>query len=243
MFAGNGYNLVLVARRKERLGKLADGLKKEFGILVKVIPKDLSVPSSPKEIFDELLEESIHVDVLVNNAGFGAYGPFSETNLKRELDMIQVNLVSLTELTRLFLPEMLERGRGRILNVASIVVFAPGPFYAVYGATKAYVLSLSEAIAAEFEGTGVTVTALCPGGTKTEFYKIAQREDIVKSSPIMDAKTVAQIGYHGLMEGKRVVIPGTLNKLFKFLSTIVPRKVIVKIIKNKMESPKNEKFR
>jgi hypothetical protein len=197
----------------------------------------LSVATSPKEIFDELQQESVQVDVLVNNAGFNVYGPFSETDLMEELQMIQVNLVSLTHLTKLFLPGMLKQGYGKILNVGSTGSFGPGPLNAVYCATKAYVLSFSEAIAEELEGTGVTVTALCPGATKTEFAKRAGMEDVkLFQSRLMDARTVAEIGYRALMEGKRVVVAGIYNKLQMSLIRFLPRKMVTKMVKDMMST-------
>ena len=237
LFAQDGYDLVLVARNKQKLEELANKLKKNFGVSAKVISKDLSVAASPQEIFDELYQESIHIAILVNNAGFGGCGHFSGTNLKNELDMIQVNLVSLTHLTKLFLPGMLEQGSGKILNVGSTGSFVPVPLEAVYGATKAYVLSFSEAIAEELEGTGVTVTALCPGPTHTGFAKRAQMEDARMFKfgfGIMNAETVAEIGYRGLMKGNRVVIPGIFNRLQMFLIKFTPGKIVAKLTKYQM---------
>ena len=232
LFAQDGFDLVLVARNNQRLEQLADELKENFGISVKVISKDLSVVTSPQEIFDELQQESIRIDILVNDAGVGLFGHFSETDLIKELQMIQVNLVSLTHLTKLFLPEMLKYGYGKILNVGSIGSFTPNPLSAVYGATKAYVLSFSEAIAEELQGTGITVTALCPGPTKTNFHKRAQVDDTKHEG--MDARTVAEIGYRSLLKGRRIVIPGIFNKLQIFLTRFMPRNLIAKIAKNLM---------
>lgn len=236
LFARDGYNLVLVARNEQKLKQIANELKENFGISAKVILKDLSNTNSPKEIFDKLQQESVRIDILVNNAGFGVYGVFSETSLIEELQMIQVNLVSLTHLTKLFLPEMLKHRYGKILNVGSIGSFVPGPLNAVYCATKAYVLSFSEAIAEELRDTGVTVTALCPGTTRTEFHKRARMEDInLLRFGVMDARTVAKIGYRALMKGReRVVIPGAYNRIQMFLSRFMPRKMLVKIVKYQM---------
>ncbi|ODS38469.1 MAG: short-chain dehydrogenase [Candidatus Altiarchaeales archaeon WOR_SM1_86-2] len=237
LFAQDGYNLVLVARNKEVLDQLADELEKEFEISTKVISKDLSVAASPKEIFDELRQESIRVDVMVNNAGFNVYGNFSETDLKKELQMIQVHIVSLTRLTKIFLPWMLKQGCGRILNVCSTGSFVPCPLDAVYCATKAYVLSFSEAIAEELQGTGVTVTALCPGVTWTRFQERAQmpRDLRLFKFGAMDAKTVAETGYRGLMKGKRIVIPGIYNKLQVFLLKFTPGRMATKMTKYYMD--------
>lgn len=236
LFAQDGYNLVLVARNEQRLKQIADELKKDFGISAKIISKDLSVAESPKEIFDELQRESIRIDILVNNAGFGVYGVFSETDITKELEMIQVNLVSLTQLVKLFLPRMLEQGYGRILNVGSIGSFVPGPLNAVYCATKAYVLSFSEGIAEELRGTGVTVTALCPGATRTEFHNRSQMKDInLLKFGVMDAQTVAKIGYRTLMEGRKIVIiPGAYNKIQMFFTRFMPGKILSKIVRYQM---------
>ncbi len=163
LFAQDSYDLVLIARSENKLQDLAAKLQNEFGSQVKVIVQDLGINFAPKTIFSQLQEENITIDVLVNNAGFATYGLFTETDLQAELEMMQVNMVALTHLTKLFLPGMVQRRQGKILNIASTAAFQPGPLMAVYYATKAYVLSFSEAIANELIGTGVTVTVLCPG--------------------------------------------------------------------------------
>jgi len=171
LFAADDYNLVLVDKDELKLTEVAEKFELKFGNFVKAIVKDLSISSSPDEIFMELQQANIQVDVLVNNAGFGTYGLFHETSLTAELEMLQVNLVCLTHLTKLFIKNMVKQGEGKILNVASAAAFQPGPLMAVYFATKAYILSFSEAIANELEGTGVTVTVLCPGSTESAFLK------------------------------------------------------------------------
>lgn len=176
LFARKGHGLVLVARNQETLRELAEKLEREHGIRAIVVSKDLSLPSTPEEIFRELAEKSISVDILVNNAGFGTRGMFSNADTDSQLKMIQVNTTALTHLTRLFLERMSRPRKGRILNVASTAAFQPGPLMAVYYATKAYVLSFSEALASELHGSGVTVTALCPGPTRTEFERRAGME-------------------------------------------------------------------
>lgn len=227
IFAREGYSLVLVARNESKLKQLAGELK----VSVTVIPKDLSLPNSPQEIYDELISKSVSVDVLVNNAGFGTYGPFAETPLTEGLDMLKVNINALTYLTRLFLPGMIKKHNGRILNVASTAAFQPGPLMAGYYASKAYVVSLSEALAFELKGTGVTVTALCPGPTRTEFQARANmKESKLFTGSIMDADTVAEIGYRGLMQDKRVVIPGFNNQFMAFLSKVSPNNLVMKIV-------------
>ena len=177
------------------------------------------------------------MDVLINNAGFGAYGAFAESNLERDLEMIQVNISALTSLTRLVLPGMLERRRGRIMNVASTAGFQPGPLMAVYYATKAYVIMFSEAIANELKGTGVTVTCLCPGATATQFAARANMEQsrLFKLGAMRSAD-VAQAGYKGMMAGKTLVIPGLLNKTLAFSVRFSPRKLVTAISRSLQES-------
>ncbi|MDJ0615773.1 MAG: SDR family oxidoreductase [Calothrix sp. MO_192.B10] len=237
IFAKDKYNLVLVARNEAKLTQIANDFRTKFGITVTIIIKDLSLATAPEEIFNQLQQENIIVDVLVNNAGFGMYGLFQDTDLSTELQMLQVNVVCLTHLTKLLLKDMVKQGSGKILNVASTAAFQPGPLMAVYYATKAYVLSFSEAIANELEGTGVSVTALCPGPTKSGFQQRAAMEDskMVKDRKIMDAKTVAQIGYRGLMSGKTVVIPGIKNQLLAQSIRFTPRKLVTKIVRGMQE--------
>jgi len=233
IFAREDYNLVLVARNEQRLHELADMLETKFGISAMVIVKDLALSRSPSEIFIELQQRSIAIDILVNNAGFGNRGPFSETDLDTELDMLQVNVVSLTHLTKLFLKEMLKRGQGKILHVASTAAYVPGPTMAVYYATKAYVLSFSEALSEELRGTDVTVTCLCPGPTASEFQKRAGiRNILLLKSRVMDSKTVAEIGYQALMKKKSVAIAGLANKISIALSRLAPGNLLARIIKN-----------
>jgi len=233
LFAQDEYNLVLIARSQEKLAHVAEDLQNKFGILVKVILKDLAVPTAPEEIFTELQNEGITIHVLVNNAGFATYGFFADTDLNAELQMMQVNMVVLTHLTKLFLREMVKQQEGKILNVASTAAFQPGPLMAVYYATKSYVLSFSEAIANELEGTGVTVTALCPGPTATEFQKRADMEQSrLVSGKIMDVETVARIGYSGLMNNQTVVIPGFKNQLLAQSVRFLPRNFVTQIVRD-----------
>jgi short-subunit dehydrogenase len=223
VFAREGYALVLVSRDRDALQRVAEELSRGCKTASKIISKDLSLPSAPREIFEELEGEATEVDVLVNNAGFGVFGPFSETDLETELAMLQVHMASLTRLTKLFLKRMLERGAGKILNVASTAAFQPGPMMAVYYATKAYQVSFSEALASELYGSGVTVTVLCPGPTRTEFQKRAgMRPSQLFNWVAMEAADVAEAGYRGLMRGRVVVIPGFANKLLAFIVRFVP---------------------
>jgi len=230
VFAREGYHLVLVARNEQKLQELAKELSKPAGISVKVIAMDLSNPSAADELFATLQRESVDVDVLVNNAGFATYGPFAESAPHSQIVMMNLNMVTLTHLTRLFLPGMIQRHDGKIMNVSSTAAFQPGPLMAVYYATKAYVLFFSEALANELEGTGVTVSALCPGPTTTEFQKRAQMDGVrLVRSGLMDAATVAEAGYRGLMKNKPVVIPGFKNSFLAFTVRFVPRKMAVRI--------------
>jgi uncharacterized protein len=223
VLAKNGHNLVLTARNQNRLDQLAGELHDEFGAAIKVIPKDLSIRASAQEIFAELQRESIKVSLLVNNAGFDVYGYFTRTDLAKELEMIQVNLVSLTELTKLVLIDMVNQKYGRVLNIASTGALIPSPLNAVYSATKAYVVNFSEAIAEELRGSGVTVTALCPGSTKTEFHQRAGIRDIpLDKFGSMKAEAVAEIGYRSMMAGKRVAIPGLNNQMLMLAARFLP---------------------
>ncbi|MDZ8051362.1 MAG: SDR family NAD(P)-dependent oxidoreductase [Aulosira sp. ZfuVER01] len=241
IFARNRYNLVLVDKQEEKLNEMAAEFPEKFGIFVKTLVKDLSISTSPEEIFIELQQVSIKVDVLVNNAGFGTYGVFAETDLNTELKMLQVNIVSLTHLTKLFLKDMVAQRYGKILNVASVAAFQPGPLMAVYFATKAYVLSFSEAIANELEDTGVTVTTLCPGPTATAFQQSAAMEESKISSVnrMMDTETVAKIGYRSLMANKTVVVPGLRNKILAESVRFTPRNLVTKVVKSMHELKRN----
>ncbi len=228
ILAKDGLDVVLVARRRQKLEAVARELSVTHGVSARVIAKDLAQRASPGEIAEELEGERIAIDVIVNNAGLGVYGRFWKTDLARQLEVVQVNLVALTELTGRFLSGMVTRGRGRIVNVASTAAFQPGPHMAVYYATKAYVLSFSEALAAELSGTGVTVTALCPGPTITEFQQTAGIEDswLFRGPLVMDAAKAARAGWEGARRGKRIVIPGLGNKFLKEAVRFSPRRLV-----------------
>jgi short-subunit dehydrogenase len=231
LFARDGYDLVLVARRREKLETLGQELVRKHGIRSRAIAADLADAEAPAEILRQLTEASVAVDVLVNNAGFGELGPFANIDLETERQMIEVNVTALTVLTKLFLPGMLARRRGRIMNVASTAGFAPGPLMAVYYATKAYVISLSEALAEELRGSGVTVTVLCPGPTITGFQAVAHMQSalLFRLPGVMDAPAVATAGYEGLMRGKRMVVPGLLNRVLPLVIRVSPRAVVVRV--------------
>lgn len=212
VFAEHGHDLILTARRKKSLDALAKELRATHGVDVRVVPADLTDAKAPKALQDYIVKHDLVVEVLVNNAGFGGHGLFHERRLEDDLAMIQVNIAALTELTKRFLPAMVERSDGRILNVASTAGFLPGPLQAVYYATKAYVLSLSEALHEELRGTGVTVTALCPGPVKTEFIEVADVEHLDLFKFAAKPRPVAEYGYKAMQKGKPVAIHGALLK-------------------------------
>ncbi len=223
LFAADGAALILVARRTEKLEDLATELRKQHGVAVQVMGSDLSRPEAPREIFEVLKAEGRCVDVLVNNAGFGARGRFAELDTDRQAAMVQVNVMAPTLLSRLFLPGMLERRRGGILNVASTAAFQPGPYMSVYYATKAYLLSFSEALVEEVRGRGVTISCLAPGPTITEFGDVADMSSTkMFRMYAMSGAAVARAGYDGFRRGKVLVIPGALNRLGAFSTRLVP---------------------
>ncbi|NOY78672.1 MAG: SDR family oxidoreductase [Calditrichaeota bacterium] len=232
VFAENGFNLILVARREEKLRAAAERFQSAYGIEVTLLVKDLFRSEAVQEMAEELRAWNISVDILVNNAGLGALGPFYKMDPEKIVEMIQVNVTALTRLTRQFLPDMLERGYGKILNVSSTAAFQPGPLMAVYYATKAFVLNFSEAISHELKGTPVTVTALCPGPTASEFQKKAgMKNALVGRVGLMSSQRVAEIGYRGLMKGKRVVIPGFPNRLGAWFAKHAPRPWVMTFIR------------
>jgi len=231
-FAADKSRLVLIARNVKALEKLADELRQLYQIEIIVLPADLSLPETPKRIFTELNAKNIFVDVLVNNAGFGAHGSFVEMSLKWQLEMLQVNIASLTELTGLFLPGMIQRRRVGILNVGSVAGFQPGPGMTVYYATKAYVLSFTEALAEELAETDLTVSVLCPGPTTTNFGAVARGEKIRKlQTAKMSAATVADYGHRAFRQKKLVAVPGFGNRALIFMNRLMPRWFPRKIIK------------
>jgi uncharacterized protein len=239
-FAKDGYNLVLVARSKDKLEQIAQDFQKQYNITATVLAKDLSKPSAPDELYNELKTLGIQIDALVNNAGFGTYGKFVETPLDKELQAMQLNMVTLTHLSKLFSKDMVARKNGKILNIASTASFQPGPLMAVYYATKAYVLSFSEALANELEGTGVTVTVLCPGPTESGFQERAAMQDskLVQKSGMMRMMTseeVAAQGYQATKRGQVVVIPGFANQMGTLLPRFLPRKAVTGIIRSMQE--------
>lgn len=226
LLAQDDHDLITVARPGGKLEAAAAALRAQYGVNVTAVGKDLSTVDGARELF----EAAPSCDVLVNNAGFATYGKFCETGLDEELAELQLNVVALTELTKRYLPGMLERKFGRILNVASTAAFQPGPLMAVYYASKAYVLSFSEAIAEELRGTGVSVTCLCPGATQTGFQERANMADVrLFKAGVAGAADVARAGYNGMMREKSLVIPGLKNQVLAASNRFAPRKLVTKI--------------
>ncbi len=231
-------DLVLVARREERLRELKAELEQAHGVKVHIIPRDLAVPGAARAVYKEVTDLKIDVECLINNAGFGGHGFFHERDWEADKAMINLNVLVLTALTRMFLPGMIERNRGYVLNVASTAGFIPGPLQAVYYATKAYVISFSEALANELSDTNVSVTALCPNFTQTEFIEAGNltRTRAVKMLFIPSARTVAEYGYRAMKRGKTVAVFGIFNKLaFHLLLRLMPRKLVTAISRSTME--------
>lgn len=222
LFAKDGYNQVIVARNEEELEATAEELQ-AYGISVTIIAKDLFEANAAQEVYDEVKSKGIKIDILVNNAGHGHYGEFVHTALEMELNIIQLNIVSLVVLTKLFLKDMIDRGEGKILNLSSIASKSPGPWQSVYHATKAFVQSFTEAIRAEVKDSGVSITALLPGATDTDFFNKANMQDskiVQDKSKLADPKEVAKDGYEALMSGKDMVISGLKNKLEVAINSI-----------------------
>lgn len=220
LLARAGYDICVVGHDEGRMNETVERLRSEYSVSVTPIIQDLSAIHAAQEVMKRI---TVLVDVLINAAGFGLYGEFAITDAARERAMMQVNITALTELTKLVLPRMISAQHGRILNISSIAAFQPGPRMAVYYATKAYVLSFSEAIAEEVKNTGVTITTLCPGPTKTNFEDTAQlAESQLFKRTLMTAEEVARIGYVAMMQGKRTVIPGVKNRILSMGPRFVP---------------------
>ncbi|MDX9892439.1 MAG: SDR family oxidoreductase [Bacteroidales bacterium] len=231
--AKKGGDLVLVARNKQKLLEIKHEFESNYHIEVVAIEQDLSRKDAAQEVYNQTKQFGITVDILINNAGFGDFGFFAETDWFKEYEMISLNIVALTQLTKLYAQDMIEQGSGRILNVASIAAFLPGPKMAIYYATKAYVLSFSEAIANEFADQGITVTTLCPGPTDTGFEKAAALEEsgLFKKQKVVSSMPVAEYGYKAMMNGKTIAIPGFRNKLLTKLVLFAPRNWVVKAVR------------
>jgi uncharacterized protein len=229
--ASKGGNLVLVARNLEKLNDIKAELEKKFNIKVYTIGKDLSKLDAALEVYNETNQQKIQVDYLINNAGFGDFGMFVETDWQKELQMINLNITTLTQFTKLYVQDMVKRGNGKIMNVASTAAFQSGPTMAVYYATKAYVLSFSEAVDNEVSDKGVTVTTLCPGATESGFQAAAAMEEsaLVKGKKLPSAKEVAEYGYTSMMNGKTVAIHGMMNYIMANSVRFTPRAMVVKL--------------
>jgi hypothetical protein len=230
LFARDHHNLILIARSGDKLAQIATELRAQ-NVTVKTIALDLATPLAAKFLFDQLQTEGIAIDILINNAGFGAFGEFAQMSTDVIFGQIQLNITSLTELTRLFLPAMLARRTGRIMNVASTAGFQPGPLMAVYYATKAYVISFSEALANEVRNSGVTATCFCPGATHTGFAKRAgnDKSRVFKQLGAMNVERVALDGYRAVMEGRTLAISGAHNWLVAQSTRFAPRKLVTAI--------------
>jgi short-subunit dehydrogenase len=231
LLAADSHDLVLVARREAELEALALKLEQEFGTRSRVVVTDLSQPGAATVLARLLSDAGIELEILINNAGFGVHGSFATTDLQAELHMIQVNIVALTELSKHVIPGMVARGRGRVMNVASTAAFQPGPLMAVYYASKAYVLSFSEALAVELEGTGVTVTALCPGPTESGFQAAAGIGKSKLSGALPSSAEVAACGMRALERGTTVAIAGRRNWWLVQSVRLLPRKFVARMVR------------
>lgn len=226
-FAKEGYHLILVARNEEKLRNQSAMLTGKYGIHAHAIAWDLEAPDAAEQIFQKIQDAGLSVHILVNNAGFNEYGSFLDTDLKKELGMIQLHMVFTTKMMKFFLPSMSENRHGHILNIGSTGSYIPCPYDAVYAATKAYLLSLSKGIGAEFNHSGVTVTTICPGATRTAFAsKAGMEHTLLFQLFVMEPEKVADIGYRAMLKGKRKVIAGLYNKLVVLSSYILPEKLV-----------------
>lgn len=237
-FAAHGHDLVLTARNRDTLEAVAGTIEGKFGVKVTVIADDLTDPDAPQRLFDAIAAENLDIHFLVNNAGFGLGGEFVDTDIRREIEMVQVNIVALMQLTKMYLPAMVKRKSGHILNLASTAAFQPGPLMSVYYASKAFVLSFSEALDEELRNSGVSVTCLCPGATATSFAETAG----VKNSKLFTtiggttAEEVARYGYDAMMRGERVGVVGTRNKIMVQAERFAPRKLVTTLSRKAQEN-------
>ncbi|MFT4302985.1 MAG: SDR family NAD(P)-dependent oxidoreductase [Candidatus Woesearchaeota archaeon] len=236
--AENKNNLVLVARSKDKLETLKKELEKKHNIKIHIIQKDLSLPNSAKDIYQYTKKNKITIDYLINNAGFGGFGEFKDTDIDNETNMINLNITSLVQLTKYYLQDMIKQKQGKIMNVASIAGFIPGPLMSVYFATKSFVVSFSQAINYEVKGTGVTVTTLCPGPTKSNFFINANVKDnkMFSNKSIPTSREVAEYGYKSMMKGKSIAIHGIKNRILVSLTKFIPVKYILYMTKKMQEN-------
>ena len=240
LFAEDGYNLIIVARTEEDLQKRTGEFKQQYGIDVIPIAKDLFQPQAAFELYNEIKSRNLLIDILVNDAGQGQYGLFVESDIQRQLDIIQLNISSLTTLTYLFLTDMVARNEGKILQLASIASQLPGPWQAVYHGTKAFVLSFTEALIRELKDSAVTVTALQPGATDTDFFNKAEMQDSkILDTKLSDPVQVARDGYEALMKGDDKIVSGFKNKVMVGMSNIMPEKTVAAQM-DKMQRPRDD---
>lgn len=233
IFAKDGYNLVLVARNVYKLNQQKKFLENHYGVKVWVFTQDLSVANSASKVFEFTQSNGIHIDILVNNAGFGDIGRFANCDIQKQIDMINLNVTTLVNLTHLYVKPMISNGYGKIMNIASIAGFVPaGPLMSVYYATKAFVLSFTDAIATELKGTGVTVTAVCPGPVRTEFFKRAGFKDqkIFNLLTNNGTQKVCQYSYDQMIKGKTIVVPGIMNKIGTNVCKFAPRELSKNVV-------------
>ena len=237
LFARDNYKIVMVAHYAGKLEGAAQQIRTEYPQAeIMTIPCDLSQPGSPDQLFAETERRNLEIDILVNNAGFGEHGLFAQTNLKKELELIQLNIASLTHLTKLYLPFMLNRRSGKILNTASEAAFMPIPLLSVYAASKAYVLSFSEALQNEIEDMGVQLTILCPAATDTNFFKVAGAENTKVAHSDLDSPVdVAKAAYEGLMKGEKRVLPTTKAKMHVTQGNLMPDSMLASLMRKQME--------
>lgn len=232
LFAQDGYSLFLISRDKSKLEKAQETLHSRYGTDVKILPFDLTDLKALPDIFQELKDQDIKADVLVNDAGFGLLGNFNELDIRKQLNMIDLNIGALTYMTKLFLEQAPENAK--ILNLSSLAAFQPGPFMNVYYATKAYVLSFSVALAEELKDKNITVTALCPGPVATDFWKVSRpdRESIAWTTKLIELSPefVARAGYRGFLKGRRIIIPGIINRLLRFADRLLPSATVAGIV-------------
>ncbi|WP_395627470.1 SDR family NAD(P)-dependent oxidoreductase [Daejeonella sp.] len=235
--ASKGGDLVLVARSKSKLDELKSELEKQFGVSVYTIGKDLSAINSAQEVYDEIIKQNIQIDYLINNAGFGDFGMFAERDWNKELEMINLNITTLTQFTKLYLQDMVKRKSGKIMNVASTAAFQSGPTMAVYCATKAYVLSFTEALSNEVSNQGITITALCPGATETGFQAAGGMDEskLFKEKKLPTAKQVADYGYNSMIKGKTVAIHGIMNYIMSNSIRFIPRALVLMVSRKMLD--------
>lgn len=232
LLAKDNYDLIIIGRNGQRLNSIKSELENEYKIIVTVYLKDLSELEETYEVYKNICDNNLDIEVLINCAGFGIYGEFYQTDYWKDLKMINVNIISLTYLTRVILSTMIKRNSGKILNVSSTAAFKPGPLMSVYFATKAYVLSFSEAVAVEIKNTGVTLTVLCPGATKTDFLTKASLDESqhFKYKKMLRPEEVALSGYNAMKKGRVMVIPGLMNRMFTFVIKFLPRMLVTNIM-------------